>query len=448
MIKYLSHCIFLVVCCAGIELRAQDVNISIDHPERVRAGEEFTVSLLINKGSLTDYSRFSQDLPLGLTATNLNSPNADFSFDNQRVRIIWLKLPDEEKVNVSYKIQVDRRLKGTFFLGGVFAYVVEDERNFLNVNEISEITIVPNPDVDPELIVDIKDFRGSSVVAAASRSTLKGHMVVRQKPVLMPSGAYRVRLLVKNPENSKYAKIEETIPGGYLFEEVNSNDGIVSYAASTVKFIWMKLPDEPEFEVVYDLIPQRDETQEAMNIEGEITYTSENETLVTDVVEMDVALEELSSTEKREILTSGNVPDDAKKASELAVESAASGTSSPRPAGRTQVSRQRSAPAPVSGGQIMGTPVLQESDGLYFRVQLSANEQAFNARTLFRQAGVDREITVEQHEGLYKYTAGPFRTYNEAISYRDRVEALEEVEGSFVVAYRDGSRIPVSAATQ
>ena len=442
MIKYLSHCIFLVLCCAGIELRAQEVNISIDHPERVKAGEEFTVNLIIDKGSLTDYSRFSQDLPLGLTATNLHSPNADFSFDNQRVRIIWLKLPDEEKVNVSYKIRVDRRLKGTFFLGGVFAYVVEDERNFLNVDEIREITIVPNPEVDPEMVVDIKDFRGSSVVAAASRSTLKGHMVVRQKPVLMPSGAYRVRLLVKNPENSKYAKIEETIPGGYLFEEVNSNEGIVSYAASTVKFIWMKLPDEPEFEVVYDLIPQRGETQEIMNIEGEITYTSESETLVTDVVEMDVALEDLSSMEKRELLTSGTVPDDAKRASE----SAASRTSSPRPPARTQVSRQSVSPAPVSGGQIMGTPVLQERGGLNFRVQLSANEQAIDARSLFRQAGVDREITVEQHEGLYKYTAGPFSTYSEAITYRDRVESLEAVEGSFVVAYRDGNRIPVSAA--
>jgi hypothetical protein len=112
----------------SFSLVGQNVDISIDHPDQVNAGEEFTVSVTINKGSLSDYSRFSQDLPLGLTATNVASPNADFSFDNQRIRIIWLKLPDSNEVTVSYKVMVNERLQGSFVLGGVFAYVVEEER--------------------------------------------------------------------------------------------------------------------------------------------------------------------------------------------------------------------------------------------------------------------------------------------------------------------------------
>ncbi len=74
-----------------LSLSGQEVEISIDHPNEVKAGEVFEVTVTIKKGTLTDYSRFSQDLPLGLTATNVSSPNADFSFDNQRIRIIWLK---------------------------------------------------------------------------------------------------------------------------------------------------------------------------------------------------------------------------------------------------------------------------------------------------------------------------------------------------------------------
>ncbi len=65
-----------------------------------------------------------------------------------------------------------------------------------------------------------------------------------RKPILLGSGGYFVKLLVKNPTGSKYAKIEETIPAGYMFEEVDSYNGIVSFAASTVKFIWMKLPED------------------------------------------------------------------------------------------------------------------------------------------------------------------------------------------------------------
>ncbi len=63
--------------------------------------------------------------------------------------------------------------------------------------------------------------------------------------------------------------------------------------------------------------------------------------------------------------------------------------------------------------------------------------------SLYRQAGVDQEVFVEQHENYYKYTAGSFSSYNQAVQYRDRLEARPEIEGAFVVAYRDGKRIPI-----
>ncbi len=170
--------------CLSVSLTGQEVEISIDHPDEVKAGEVFEVTVTIDKGTLTDYSRFSQDLPLGLTATNVSSPNADFSFDNQRIRIIWLKLPEEQEVKVSYNIMVNERLKGTFILGGVFAYVVEEERKFLNFEKSTEITIVPNPIVDPAMIVDIKDFKGGiSVLYLLQRE--------KKNPLPWPSGRSR-----------------------------------------------------------------------------------------------------------------------------------------------------------------------------------------------------------------------------------------------------------------
>ncbi len=98
-------------------------------------------------------------MPLGLSATNVSSPNADFSFDEQRVRIIWLKMPRANEVSVSYQISVDPRLKGSFALGGVFAYVVDDERKFLNLDQNRKITIVPNSTINQAMMVDIEDYR-------------------------------------------------------------------------------------------------------------------------------------------------------------------------------------------------------------------------------------------------------------------------------------------------
>jgi len=442
MMKYIAHCLTVFILFLAFSLNGQDVEISIDHPDRVNAGEDFTVSVTIKKGSLTDYSRFSQDLPSGLTATNLSSPNADFSFDEQRVSIIWLKLPETPESSVSYSIAVDARLKGSFRLGGVFAYVINNDRKFLNFNNDRAITIIPSRTIDPSLIVNVGDFKPGATPAPATTTTAKTAtttpsrtsgvlLAVRQKPVLESTGAYLVHLLINKPTGSKYAKIEETLPSGYKVEEVDSGDGILSEAASSVKFIWMTLPPTSEFEVVYRLVPIQNETQGNMQIKGQLTYTAGNENKVADVVEMDVPLGSLTLAQKRDLLEHGTIP---------------------IVTGNPVVSRRETRPnttSPNSGSAsnrfIVNTRVLDRGSGTYYRVQLSANLNAFDATTFYRDAGVDKEVQVEQNDGFYKYTVGPFESYEEALTYRERVERLPEIEGSFVVGYRNGNRITTGA---
>ncbi|NOR34044.1 MAG: hypothetical protein GQ579_05130 [Bacteroidales bacterium] len=430
MMKYLTHYLAVFILSMAFSLSGQDVEISIDHPERVNAGENFTVTVTIKKGSLTDYSRFSQDLPLGLAATNVSSPNADFSFDEQRVRIIWLKLPEANEIKVSYLVSVDARLKGKFSLGGVFAYVVGDERKFLNFDQRKPITIVPSNSVDQSLIVDIQNFRGGKAPVTpptVSRGVGPFAMAVRQRPALLNTGGYLVHLLIDNPPGSKYAKVEESIPSGYQFEEVNSNEGIVSHAASTVKFIWMKMPEQSEFEVIYRLVPKQGEPQGNMLIEGLLTYTDGNQNKEAGIVEMDVSLDNLSATQKRDLLATGKVPQ-------------ATRTTPPV----QTVSRPPASSADMgsaSGRVIANTKVLDRGTGVYFRIQLTANMNAFDATTFYREAGVDREVFVEQHNGYYKYTVGPFQTYSQAMSYKENVENIQEVQGAFVVGYNNGNRV-------
>lgn len=452
--KYMNHCLTVSILFLAFTLNGQDVQLTIDYPDRVNAGEDFEVTVTIDKGSLTDYSRFSQDLPLGLSASNMSSPNADFSFDEQRVRIIWLKLPESNEVKVSYLVSVDPRLKGTFTLGGVFAYVVGDERKFLNYTERRPVTIIPSSTVDPSQIVDINDFRGGKPPVARNETpavtpvvtpavTASGGepfaMAVRQKPQLLSNGSYMVHLLIDNPPGSKYAKIEETIPSGYVAKEVDTHDGIVSNAASMVKFIWMKMPAQSEFEVTYQLDPLQNQPQGNMLIEGTFTYTSGDENRVSRIVEVDVSLADLSAAQKKELLASGNT-------SQMARTSQTARTVVP--ATTTQPARTEtgtSATAANAGGAAQGTiantRVLDPGTGTYFRVQLSANVNAFDARTFYREIGIDREVLVEHENGYYKYTVGPFQTYEQALAYKEQVDRFQEVQGAFVVGYRNGRRV-------
>ncbi len=122
MIKSLSILLLLFLCTSA--LHSQDeVTIKMEVPADVVAGQEFLVSVELEKGRLEEFSRFQQELPAGFTAVQESSGAADFSFDNQRVRFIWLKLPAEANLSISYRVKVHERLKGSLILFGEFSYV-------------------------------------------------------------------------------------------------------------------------------------------------------------------------------------------------------------------------------------------------------------------------------------------------------------------------------------
>jgi hypothetical protein len=159
-----------------------DVSVILLAPTEVTAGTEFEVKLTLNKSDLEGFSRFQQNIPPGLEAISASSANADFTFSENRLRLIWLRMPVEEEVTVTYRIKVDPRLKGSFDLGGKFSYIDNNERKSVDVTPMS-VNILPSPTIDPALIVDIKEFEKRIIpkVTPVSEESLN-IACVRQKP--------------------------------------------------------------------------------------------------------------------------------------------------------------------------------------------------------------------------------------------------------------------------
>lgn len=192
------------------------------------------------------------------------------------------------------------------------------------------------------------------------------------------------------------------------------------------------------FEIEYKLAPLDNQPQGDMVLEGLLTRTSGNENQLDEVKEMNVDFDDLDQEQKMNLLMTGLIPSNAGKSGGKVVQQ----TTVPKPDLKPPVDR----PARSSDKTIVNTRVLTAGAGVYFRVQVAANQTAFNARSHFRNEGVDQEVLVEQHEGWYKYTAGSFQSYDQAVAYRNRIERLSSVSGSFVVAYRDGRRVPINSA--
>jgi len=411
------------------------VTFNVQAPTEVVAGTEFEVKITIQKGDLESFSRLQQTFPAGLNATPSISSNADFTFEEKRVRFIWLRLPTQNEFTVVYKIKADERLKGTFTIDGKFSYIDENERK--SISSISQpIVILPSPNIDPALIVDINDFEEQVIPYIAPVTAGSQMACIRQKPILEADG-YIINLLVNKELKQKFAKIEENIPTGYKAVSINPREGIFTFKSNMAKFLWMNLPSDSYFLVSYKLIPEKPGIAEPV-LKGKFSYLEGEKTISIDIKQTNENLASLSPAEIGNLIVRLNTPQLADKTIE-----------------KEPVSEEVVVEKPPKK-EIIKTPpkenkntqafLLEPEEGIYYRVQLAAGHKSVNIQQYFKKYNLDKEVRREVHEGWQKYSIGSFDVYKEARDYRVHIWNTTAINDAFVSAYNDGKRITVQEA--
>lgn len=401
------------------------VTVNVDVQSAVVAGNDVKVTVTLSKGALESFSRFQLELPAGVTASADNSAYSDFSFQDKKLRFIWLRLPAQNEITFSYFLHFDERIKGTLNLGGRFSYIENNERKYVDVVP-QLITINPSPSVDPNLIVDIADFEKTYIQNLGGNESLKV-ACIRQKPDLSNSdNEIIVHLLVCKQEATRYGKIEEQIPPGYVALNINSRDGIFSFKDGIAKFIWMNLPSENYFVVSYKLVPEKAVKTDNLNIVGVFSFFQNERNLNVNVNEMGVKVTDMTMADIRKLVkqTKTTVPiivaksDTTKKVTKKIVKILPEETSD----------------------------LLEPDTGVYYRVQLAAGHRRINVKRYFKRFKLDSLVKTEVHEGWRKYSVGKFGIYKDARDYRVHIWNTTTISDAFVSAYNNGKRITVQEA--
>jgi hypothetical protein len=423
-----------------------DVTVTLDTPGQINAGSEIKVQITINKGDLKSFSRFQMELPAGLTATNISSANADFSFKDQKVRYIWLRLPDDASFTIAFNVKCYERLKGNFDLTGRFSYIDNNERKNIDIQP-QAVAIVPSPGIDPNFLVDIKDY---GKMALPQTGAYAGNVAcIRQKPDWSEANKdYIVTILVNKESLAKFAKIEETVPAGYTAVNVDSKEGIFTFKDDKLKFLWMNLPADPYFTVSYKLIPLKGSVhKESPAISGVFSYIVEDKTQSINIVEEDVSLANLTPERVKELIkgqaqtlvAANTIP-----ATSTTKTTQTSETITRQPEAKTTATTVKQ---PVKGTEESVTAdLLEPQSGIYYRVQLAAGHRPINIKSYFRKYKLDNTILKEQHNGWFKYSVGSFDVYKDARDYRVHIWNTTSIADAFVAAYNNGKRITVQEA--
>ena len=411
----------LILIFSHGSIYGQDVIVSMSVSNQIVAGTDVLVEIMITKTINEGFARFQQELPLGITAKAGQSANADFSFEDQRVNLIWLKLPAGEHMKLTYTIQAHETTKGVFTLGGKFSYIEEEDRNEVTV-PANEITITPSPNIDPSLIVDIADFKPTVTKPEVSVQTFDV-ACYREVPYLMETdNSWIVNILLSRGEVNRLARIEEQVPEGFEAQSINNKGSIFSFKSGIAKFLWMKLPEDPLLVISYKLVPREGQSLSDGSIQGTFTYMQGDVSKSIPIIEKGFKLTDATDSELAGFMASLQQVEE-------------------KPVGKIPVVEK-----PV---EQVTKPVSRKPEaGVTYKVQIRAARKQLNIEEFFRPYRVGREINSEFHEGWYKYTVGSFSEYKDARTFASQLINSSGLKEAFICAYADGKRIPVKTALE
>jgi len=228
------------------------VTITSDIPDVVQPGTTITVTITINKGNIEGFGRFTNTLPKGFTATS-SDPN--FSFNDNTVTILWVKLPKSQTFTVSYDIVIPEKVKTSFPFNGKFGYVQNNEKRFA--------------DLSPKLI------RVTSCGAAQGHDDkvrqTNYEAVTCYRTIGFIDDEATVSVRINKSDITAMCKIEEMIPEGYMFSSVDNAGSEYSAFENVARFMWTKSPSDQVFSVVYKVKAKPGYNIKDLNINGAFT---------------------------------------------------------------------------------------------------------------------------------------------------------------------------------
>jgi hypothetical protein len=230
-----------------------------------------------------------------------------------------------------------------------------------------------------------------------------------------PGEEFVVELTINKSSLAGFAYLQQYLPEGFSATPVETHGAKFVFENELVRYMWVELPKENSFKISYKV--KTDVTCNGLKtLNGEFSYIENDQTkrfpLTPSVLLLSGENEVADAgTNKAGVASTGTVED--KK---------------PQPV----IPVYSSTPSPEKG--------------IYYKVQIAATRRSPDRDNKFFESKykIDDPVEITMHEGWKKYVVGTYDKYSSANQHR--TETMAKIPDAFVVAYRDGERIPLQQA--
>ncbi|MDO8998827.1 MAG: SPOR domain-containing protein [Bacteroidota bacterium] len=114
---------YLIILLLAINFCSKaQVTMVTNIPKSIAPSSNLNMEVKLNKGSIANFSKYELELPEGFEASEGNSKTGYFTFEKNRVKIVWVTLPTEPEFVVSFKLKTPSTT-GPVVLNHKFSYI-------------------------------------------------------------------------------------------------------------------------------------------------------------------------------------------------------------------------------------------------------------------------------------------------------------------------------------
>ena len=216
---------------------------------KTTSANEVKVEITINKDKLNCFARLAESIPEGSTVKYAKSEGGTFTISDNKVKFIWLALPQQNTLTVSYTVNTGTLKAGSYGISGKFSYVEGDQTKEydlsssafnINTNQVASIANTPTPIANSSSPV-VAESKGLSSVTetktpVVEKSVAKVSKVTYSLQLLSTKDKLAADYFDKKYQVKEPVKIE-TVNGinKYIVGEFKSSDDANAYRESLAK---------------------------------------------------------------------------------------------------------------------------------------------------------------------------------------------------------------------
>jgi hypothetical protein len=273
------HLFFIVIVCFSFKSGAQGIDVDLFVPEEMKTGDLTRVNLDIYKpAGMTTYAQFKQAIPTGFTVVPVELNGASFSIEENMLSVTWLRLPANERVQISWDLKAANGITGRFSFGGVFSYMVDHTQGNIEL-EAEYIKVVPS--------LNSNDLNVESHISEQGNTLhrmMEGINCIRRIEYNESKKYFEVEIKFKSKIPGRY-NIVEKLPQGYTFKPSENLNYKVTTRGSNVSFAVPEVKADKEYGIKYYLLPPVDSfNKEKPPVYGKLSLIYFNQIITVSVM--------------------------------------------------------------------------------------------------------------------------------------------------------------------